>query len=436
MAVSEALLILLMCIFVSVFFSVSEISLAASRKVKLQMLAETGSIRAQKVLNLQAASGKFFTLIQIGINTVAILAGVVSESALSHLFIPLLGYVYQGQYLEGLASTLSFVMVTLSFIIFADLMPKRLAMAYPEQIALAIVIPIERLIVIFTPAVWVINGLANLFFKLLGFSTVRNDQMTSDELYAAVDASVEAGIIQKEEHEVIGNVMEMQLLGVTAAMTARDSLVYFFINEPEESIRQKIKESPHNRFLVCDNALDNVVGYVDSKDLLIRLLNQEPLKLSESSLSNLVVIPDTLTLFETMEYFKKTRSEFAVVMNEYALVVGVVTINDLMTSVMGDWAAHSFEEQIVQRDESSWLVDGGTPISDVMRVLSIAEFPDAQYYETMAGFMMYRLRKIPKRTDFVNFSGYKFEVVDIDHHKIDQLLVTRLEEESDKPTSL
>ena len=429
MAVSEALFILFICILISVFFSVSEISLAASRKVKLQMLAEVGNLRAQKVLNLQASSGKFFTLIQIGINTVAILAGAVGESALSEWFIPLVGFVYQGEYLQGLASTLSFVMVTLSFIIFADLMPKRLAMAYPEQIALAVVVPIERLIVIFTPLVWLINGLANLFFKLLGFSTVRNDQMTSDELYAAVDASVEAGIIQKEEHEVIGNVMEMQLLGVTAAMTARDSLVYFLRNESEESIRQKIKESPHNRFLVCDNTLDNVVGYVDSKDLLIRLLNQEPLLLSESTLSNLVVIPDTLTLFETMEYFKQTRSDFAVVMNEYALVVGVVTINDLMTSVMGDWAAHSFEEQIVQRDENSWLIDGVTPVTDVVRTLDIEDFSDSQYYETMAGFMMYRLRKIPKRTDFVIFSGYKFEVVDIDHHKIDQLLVTRLGED-------
>lgn len=253
---------------------------------------------------------------------------------------------------------------------------------------MAIVVPIEPLILLWTPLVWLINGIANLLFRLLGLTMVRNDQITSDDFYAVVDAGVEAGMIQKEEHRVFENVMKMQSLGVISAMTTRDSLVYFLKNESEETIRNKIMQSPHNRFLVCDGTLDKVMGYVDSKELLMRLSNNEPLKLTESILSNLVVISDTLTLFEAMEHFKNSRADFAVVMNEYALVVGVVTSNDLMTSVMGEWAAHSFEEQIVQRDENSWLVEGVTPISDVMRVLAIDDFPDSQYYETLAGFVM------------------------------------------------
>jgi CBS domain containing-hemolysin-like protein len=128
-----------------------------------------------------------------------------------------------------------------------------------------------------------------------------------------------------------------------------------------------------------------------------------------------------------MEYFKNHRGDFAVVMNEYALVVGIVTMNDLMSTVMGEWATHAMEEQIVQRDENSWLVDGVTPISDVMRAFDIEEFPGNQNYETIAGFIMFMLRKIPKRTDSVKYAGYKFEVVDIDSYKIDQLLVTRVE---------
>lgn len=141
-----------------------------------------------------------------------------------------------------------------------------------------------------------------------------------------------------------------------------------------------------------------------------------------------LIVPDTLTLSEALESFKSAGEDFAVIMNEYALVVGIITLNDVMTTLMGDLVGQGFEEQIVARDANSWLVEGGTPIDDVMRVLNIDEFPQSGNYETIGGFMMYMLRKIPKRTDFVMFSGYKFEVVDIDSYRIDQLLVTRIDE--------
>ena len=147
---------------------------------------------------------------------------------------------------------------------------------------------------------------------------------------------------------------------------------------------------------------------------------------------NTLIVPDTLTLSEALESFKTAGEDFAVIMNEYALVVGIITLNDVMTTLMGDRSA-GLEEQIVARDENSWLIDGATPIDDVMRVLDIDEFPQSGNYETIGGFMMFMLRKIPKRTDSVKFSGYKFEVVDIDNYRIDQLLVTRID---NKPTVL
>ena len=138
------------------------------------------------------------------------------------------------------------------------------------------------------------------------------------------------------------------------------------------------------------------------------------------------MIPDSLTLSELLARFKATREDFAAVINEYALVVGVITLNDIMSTVMGDLVSQSQEEQVMQRDENSWLVDGATPIGDVKHALDLEFLPDEENYETIAGFIMYMLRKIPKRTDFVEFAGFKFEVVDIDHYKIDQLLVTRI----------
>ncbi|SIQ17329.1 Hemolysin, contains CBS domains [Aeromonas sp. RU39B] len=428
MSVTTSLLMLALLILCSVFFSLSEISLAASRKIKLQVMADEGHRHAQKVLDLQAKPGDFFTVVQIGLNTVAILAGVLGEAALNPEFRELVGAVYQGPWLSQLSSTLSFVSVTGCFILIADLMPKRLAMVFPEQIAVNIVGPMSLLVVVLRPLVWVFNGLANSLFRLFRIPTERHDEITSDDIFALMDAGAEAGVLQREEQQLIENVFELQSLSVTSAMTARENLIYFTLQESEESIKAKIAEHPHNKFLVCDKHLDVLKGVVDAKELLIRVINGKSIDFRGDSLvHNVLIIPDNLTLYEAMEYFKNHRGDFAVVMNEYGLVVGIVTMNDLMSSVMGEWATHVVDEQIIQRDANSWLVDGVTPVSDVMRAFDIEEFPEDQNYETIAGFIMFMLRKIPKVTDSVIYAGYKFEVVDIDSYKVDQLLVTKLE---------
>ncbi|MFM5565370.1 hemolysin family protein [Aeromonas veronii] len=428
MSFADSLFFLMLLVGGSVFFSLSEISLAASRKIKLQVMADEGNRQAEKVLALQAQPGNFFTVVQIGLNTVAILGGILGESALNPAIKRIVSQFYQGPWLGEISSGASFVFVTGMFILIADLMPKRLAMTMPEQIAVVVVRPMLFFVTVLMPLVWVFNGLANSLFRLMRVSTVRNDEITSDDIYAVMDAGAEAGVIQREEHQLIENVFELQSLGVTSAMTARESLIYFTLQESEESIKAKIAEHPHNKFLVCDHNLDSIKGFVDAKELLIRVIGGQSIDLIGGNLvQNVIIIPDTLNLYEAMEYFKNHRGDFAVVMNEYALVVGIVTMNDLMSTVMGEWATHVVEEQIVQRDENSWLVDGVTPISDVMRAFDIEEFPENQNYETIAGFIMYMLRKIPKRTDSVKYAGYKFEVVDIDSYKIDQLLVTRVE---------
>jgi CBS domain containing-hemolysin-like protein len=169
-----------------------------------------------------------------------------------------------------------------------------------------------------------------------------------------------------------------------------------------------------------------VVGYVSSKDLFARILSAQKLSLlADPVMREALVIPDTLTLFEALERFRAAREDFALIVNEYALIVGLLTLQDIMNTVMGDLGSAVEEELIVKRDEGSWLIDGITPVEDVMQALSITLFDGSENYETIAGFMMYMLRKVPKRTDSVMYRGFKFEVVDIDNYRIDQLLVTR-----------
>jgi CBS domain containing-hemolysin-like protein len=367
-------------------------------------------------------------VVQIGLNAVAIMGGIVGESAFTPHIKTLLESWLPATWVNQLSFFCSFILVTSLFILFADLMPKRIAMVMPEKIAMTLVRPMLICISLLKPFVWIFNGLANTIFRLFSVPAERNDDITSDDIYAVMDAGAEAGVLDRGEQKMMESVFEMQSVPVTSAMTPRESLTYLSMKDDEEVLKKKISEDPHHKFLVCDDQLDAIKGYIDSKELLTRLINGQPLNLKEGSMvQSCPIIPDTLSLSEALEYFKNSRVDFAVIMNEYALVLGIVTFNDLQSAVMGTWVLAEGEEQIVARDHNSWLVDGVTPITDVMRALNIDEFPHPQNYETIAGFMMYMLRKIPRRTDSIIYSGYKFEVVDIDNYKVDQLLVTRVE---------
>ncbi|WP_378124651.1 hemolysin family protein [Chromobacterium aquaticum] len=421
------MMIILALILASAFFSVSEISLAASRKIRLRQMVDEGNANAEKVLALQEHPGHFFTVVQIGVNAVAILGGIVGEAAFTPFFARVLGFFLSPDLAQSLGFLASFLLVTSLFILFADLTPKRLGMVAAETVAVRIVRPMLFMVLLFKPLVWLFNELSGLLLRLVGMPTSPRDEITSDDISAMMDAGAEAGVLHRQEHQVIENVFELESRLVPSSMTPRESIIYFTLDEAEDSIKSKVAEQPHSKFLVCDNGIDNVVGYVDSKDLLRRVLAGRAISLKEPGLlKTVLLIPDSLTLSESLDQFKGTREDFAVILNEYAFVVGLITLNDVMSTVMGDLVGQGQEEQIVKRDENSWLVDGITPVEDVLRVLEIDELPDDQNYETVAGFMMYMLRKIPRRTDCVQYAGYKFEVVDIDNHKIDQILVTRV----------
>ena len=419
------------------FLSLTEIALAGARKVKLKILAESGDIRAQKVLDLQENSANFFAASQIGLNAIAILGGILGEGAFRPYFLNFVMQFYQGSWAESISFALSFTLVTSLFILFADLMPKRMAMIAPEKIAVSVINPIQVFITVCKPLAWIINAIANVLFRLFKVNTIRDDNITFDDISAVMDAGAQAGVLQKQEHHFIENVFELEERIVPSSMTTRENVIYFTLNESEESIRQKLAQYPYSKFLVCSENIDDVIGYIDAKDILVRILkNQSLLQLNESTIRNVLTIPDTLTLSELLDRFRSTKEKFAVVINEYALVVGVITLSDIMITVMGDWVTPvEADIQIIKRDNNSWLIEGSTPIEDLKHALEIDEMPNDDNYETLAGFMMYRLRKIPRPADAVIFGNYKFEVVDVDHFKIDQLLVTRLLDHSEAPVA-
>ena len=423
----ESSLFILFLIATSAFFAISEISLAAARKLKLEQLLEEGDARAANVLLLQEKPGYFFTAVQIGLNTVAILAGVVGEGAYAPVLSAFFNQFVQNEVAETLGSVTSFVVVTTLFILVADLLPKRIAIVAPEAIALRISGPMLFCLKVMKPLIWGFNGMANKVMGMLGLPNTRPEDITPEDIVAMANAGAEAGVVAKQERLMIENVFELEIRTAPSTMTARESIVWLERTESEESVRAKIIAHPHAKFPVCDGGIDQTIGYIDSKDILSRLLNGDALSLhSDGLLRTLLILPETLTLAEIIEQFKAMREDFALIINEYALIVGLITLNDVTSTLMGNSMVALTEEQIIQRDANSWLVDGMTPVGDLEQALNIEPFPDDDQFETIAGFLMYVLRKVPRPTESVEHAGFKFEVLDVDNHKIDQLLVTRL----------
>jgi len=412
MSLLTASIFLLLLLALSAFVSAAEIAIAAGRKIKLQIMAKEGDVRAFDVLKMQEHPGSFITVVQVVLNAVAISAGAVGESAIS----PYLELLVKN---EAVSSVISFVLITSLFSLLADLMPRRLAMSNTEAIAVRLVRPMMLLIFIFKPVIWRFDGAANVIFELLGISTIRQDDMTPEDIYAVMDAGAEAGVLKKQEHHLIENIFDMQERTVTSVMNPRENIVYFDTKTSTEKIVEVMIEQPHNKFLVCqEDDLEHIIGYVESRSFLALVLNQQEVSLTDKALLKpALFVPDTLSLFEVLEMFKSTGADFAVIVNEYGLVVGVITLKDVMSIVMGELV--TLEEQpIVQRTDNSWLIDGMTPIEDVVRALDIVNLPRSQNYETISGFMMYMLRKIPKKTDTIEYANYRFEIIATDNLKI------------------
>lgn len=424
---TTSLLLIALLIAASAFFSMAELSLAASRRLNLQQRADSGDARAARVLGVQEHPGDYFTVVQIGVNTVAILAGIVGEGAFTPHFEAAFKLVMAPEPAATLGFAASFVSITSLFIVMADLVPKRLSMNEPERVAMALVGPMLLLCRLLRPLAWAFSAITEGLIRLLGLPAKRDDTISYRDILALTEAGYQAGVVAGEEQQVIANVFELDTRTVETVMTSRERIVFFSRDDDDALIRNRIADTPHSTYLICDGDVDQVVGYVDATDLFQRVLRDERLALRGDTgllVKKVLIVPDRLTLSEMLTQFREAHEDFAVVVNEYSRVVGVVTLNDVMSTVMGALVAPHDEEQIVRREDGSYLADGITPIPDLERSLGIEGWPHAGTYDTLAGFLMVMLRRIPRRTDVVEWEGWRFEVVDVDSHRVDQVMIT------------
>lgn len=439
----SGLVSLVMLVALNIFISLSEVSFAAARDVRLQSRAEAGDERAVAFLKLRRNSGQVITVLQICLNAVGVLGGIISSGMIAP---PLYQYlVHWGLSIataQTLASAFGFVLVTGMFVLFADLLPKRVAMNAPDKIALAVGwFPAAALKVLY-PIVWVFSRTSDTILRALKIPAASGiEPVTPEDLRAILAAGTASGVLLEQEHQMIQNVLGLQDRSITSAMTPRDEIVFLDLQESIEMQKDKVRAKPYSRYPLCDGGLDNVIGSIRAEDVLAAVVDRRPGVLSTpddhdapAPRENPIVqmrrdvlsVPETINLWDTLAQFDTHGVGFALVVNEYGLVMGLITFKDILGALMGG-LANPFEEQlIVRRDATSWLIDGAATIGDVRRALDAFDLDESAPFDTIGGFVLHRLRRMARKADRVDTASFRFEVVDVEGFRINQLLVTRL----------
>lgn len=428
----NTLLLLTILLILNAFFSTAEFSIASSRKRKLQQLALNGNKKAESVLSISDNPSTFITVIQIGLNVIAILSGIFGEQSLTPAFAEnLIAVGTPENFANPIALTLSVMIITTIFIIFGELIPKKLAFSNPERVACMVINPLMFTLKAFKPFVWFLSTCAEVLLKIFKVEIKRDEEITFEEVSAFISEGAEQGLLEQNEHKIIENVFSLTDRNILSAMTVKNDIVFLDINDTQDDIVAKLIKHPHARFLVCDTSLDNLLGYIDSRDILKNILSNQPVafsreKLKEQGLKTILTMPDSINLLEVLDKFRETRQDVACVFNEFGMVVGLITLNDVLATLMGNVVSYIEDSQlIVQRDEKSWLIDGKASIEDVKKLFGWDSLPSEGSYETISGFLMYKMKCIPRKAQKFEFENVIFEIVDVEGYRVDEVMATK-----------
>ncbi|HEX4910494.1 MAG TPA: hemolysin family protein [Permianibacter sp.] len=421
------LLIILFLILLNGVFAMSEIAVVSSRKVRLQQRAEAGSHGAAAALKLANEPGHFLSTIQVGITTIGIFSGAFGEATLAApLEAWLLQFPLLADYARPVAVVLVVMLITYLSVVLGELVPKRLALHNPEGLATIFARPLNALGRIASPLVALFSKSSELLLRLLGSKPDSDAPVTDEEIKVLMQQGTEAGVFESSEGQLVANVLRMDDLNLNQIMTPRIDVSVIDVADSPEQIRDQILACNYSRLVVCRDGLDQVIGVVYAKDLLNQLLSGKTLDV-QADMRTPLYVPETVAPMQLMSLFKRHRETFALVVDEYGDVQGVVTLADIMEAIVGDLPSEDAADDadIVRREDGSLLVDGLLAIDRLKEVLKLSELPDEESgdYHTVSGFVMTVLGRLPKTADHFDWQGYRFEVVDMDRNRVDKVLV-------------
>ena len=409
-------------------FAMSEIALVTARKSRLQRMADNGDKAAGVAIRLGEDPTRFLSTIQIGITAIGLLSGIVGEAALSR---PLTGWLselgFSAKTGSMIATATVVVGITLFSIVVGELVPKRIGQFNAEAIARLLSRPIAALSQLARPFVFLLSFSTNGLLRILGVKAGNADNITEEDIHAIIADGSQAGVIEQNEHEMLRNVFRLDDRQVSTIMTPRSEAVFLDIEQPLDSIIDTLLNSNHSRFPVCRGGMDDIIGFTSAKRLLKRHMHPDETSLEEI-LQPAVYVPETMTGMKLLEQFRDTGMKMVFVSDEYGEAVGLVTIQNLLEALAGEFKPRDPEDLwAVRREDGSWLLDGLIPIPELKDRLGLKTVPEEHKgrFNTLGGMIMWLMGNIPHTGDFAMWDGWRFEVVDLDGNRIDKVLASR-----------
>ncbi|HVB47828.1 MAG TPA: hemolysin family protein [Burkholderiales bacterium] len=422
-----ALLSIALLILLNGAFAMSEMSIVASRRARLRARAQAGDRSAAVALELHNAPNVLLSTTQIGITLIGVLLGAVGERALSAELASVLALVpalvpYSG----ALALGVVVVGITYVSLVVGELVPKRIALYHPEQVACLVARPMRLLSRLAHPGVRLLSASVDFSLKLIRARAPTGPTITEAEIRSMIEEGTHAGVLLKAEQDLLTNVIRFADRSIAMLMTPRSDIVCLDLDDPPEVNRRKLAEGPHGRFPVVRGSFEHVLGLVQSKDLLTRVLSGQPLDI-EAALHPAPYVPETASPLTVLETFRTTADHMALVVDEYGEVRGLVTLTGVLEAIVGALPARgeAIEEKIVRREDGSWLLDGMLTLDEFKEALGLERFPEAEDagYETLGGFVMHQLGHVPGTGEHFEWDALRFEVVDMDGNRVDRVLV-------------
>lgn len=410
--------------------AMSELAIVSARKVRLQHLADRGDMRARAALQLANEPNEFLSTVQIGITLVGILAGTFGGATIAEQLADRLeSFPPLADYSEAIAVAVVVLSITYFSLVFGELVPKRLALSNSERIASGLARPMRLLSIIAAPAVRLLTFSTDVVLRLAGIKPPRETPVTEDEIRMLIRQGTTAGVFDKAEEDLIKNVFRLGDRRVSALMTPRQDIVWLDANDPPKLNQRRVAESPHSRFPVCEGHLDKLVGVVRAKDLLTHQVNQQPFDL-RLAMRQALVIPESMQALKALELFRQTGRHLAIIMDEHGGTEGLITHHDILASIVGDFPliGEPPEHRVVRREDGSWLMDGALLIDEFREILQMRRLPgeESGAFQTLGGFIMSFLGRVPSVGEHFEWNGLRFEVVDMDGRRVDKVLVSPL----------
>lgn len=433
------ILIILVLIIANGVFSMSEMAIISSRKVRLQQMVNQGDAKARVALKLAESPNYFLSTIQIGISLIGILTGAFGGATIANR---LAVYVRQVPFLAPYSEQFSFgivvLIITYLSLIIGELVPKRLALNNPERIAAIVAIPMRALAALAAPVVFLLSASTDMVVRVLGITPSTEPQVTEEEIKILIEQGTEAGTFEEAEQDMVERVFRLGDRPVSSFMTPRPDIIWLDLEDSPEENREKMVENGYSRYPICQGGLDTVLGVIPVTDLLARCFRGDPLDLTVG-LRQPVFVPESTRGLKVLELFKQTITHIALVVDEYGVIQGLVTLNDIMSEIVGDVPSADDEEnpQAVQREDGSWLVDGMLGVEEFFELFDIEwQFEERGSYQTLGGFVITHLGRIPAAADHFEWQGMRIEVMDMDGNRVDKVLVVPMSNHSSDTSDL